>query len=302
MTDQSPHSDLIASVPKLATDRGDDARALWRAHLETDTALGRLGAAAVSLCAMQDCCPPQPVERIRLLALPSPAPRRVTPSETSALMAATDSTGILVRTLSDPTTDLSAAQTMAVGAAAVDAEVDTGVDLLVLADMGRPGSVAAAIVGLLASRDAATVTPRPSALDDAVWMAECSAVREGMRRARDHRADPVALLDALAASTIALATGALLQAATRRTPMILDGTGPMAAALLAHRLAHRSTRWWWAASASTDPAIAAALERLDAEPLLSEPMPPGPGLAGVLAADSLRTVVTVMSSLGQTEA
>lgn len=291
--------DLAASVPKPASDRIDEARALWTRLLGTRDALGRLGQAAAHLCAMQDACPPRPLERLRVLAITDKDQR--TPDTALALSAAADSASIPLRWLSAPD-GMTTATALAQGAAAVDAEVDTGVDLLVLVDVGDPSTQAASAIGLLANRDAATVTPRPVELDDAAWMAQCTAVREGMRRAREHRGDPLALLETLGSATLSATAGALLQAAVRRTPMVIDGTGPAAAALIVHRLAHRSTRWWWAASASSDPGLTAALDRLDAEPLLSDRVPPAQGVAGVLATTALRSVVAVMSHSGRTVA
>ncbi len=300
MTTPPPQDDLAVTVPKPVSDRVDEARQLWAGLLGSSAPLGRLGQAAASLCAMQDSCPPRSLERVRILAQGFGS--RPTPDDTErALIAAADSAQVPIRWITCDD-DLSAREAMGRGAAAVDAEVDSGVDLLILADPGEPSTEAAAIIGLLANRDAATVTPRPVDLNDAAWMAQCTGVREGMRRARDHRADPIGVLDALGATAVAVLAGALLQAAVRRTPLIIDGTSSVAAALLIHRLAHRSTRWWWAASASTDPGLTAALDRLDAEPLLVEEIPPSHGVAAVLATQALRTVVSVMSSSARTGA
>ena len=63
-------------------------------------------------------------------------------------------------------------------------------------------------------------------------------------------------------------TGFLVQAATRRTPVLLDSTGALACALLAQRIAFRAPEWFAVADNNPDPGFRKALDRLNLEPLL----------------------------------
>jgi hypothetical protein len=62
------------------------------------------------------------------------------------------------------------------------------------------------------------------------WARLTVAVRDGLRTARLHRADPAGLLAAVGADTVAQGAGLLAQAASRRTPVLLDGSVLVAAA------------------------------------------------------------------------
>lgn len=182
-----------------------------------------------------------------------------------------------------------AEQALALGAALVDEEVDQGCDVLLPGDLGIGNTTAAAaIVGLLAPGEPATVTGRGTGIDDSTWMRKCGAVRDAMRRGRPVKGDPVGLLAVAGGVDLAVITGILLQAARRRTPVILDGTVVAASALVAHRMDFRSREWWMAAHLSTEPAHALALDRLDLEPALDLRMRLGEGTGALVALSLLR--------------
>ena len=176
------------------------------------------------------------------------------------------------------------------GASSVDSAVDSGADAIVLQDSAilTPGTLA--LVALLTSTDAAAATLRQ--LDATAWMVQVSAVRDCMRLGRGSLRDAVALLDSVQAPDIAVMTGALLGAATRRTPVILDSTSSLAAALVAHRISYRSREWWCASQRPADPAAHLALDRLDLHPFVDLHLVNTPGIAPMLVLNSLREALT----------
>ncbi|MCU0283997.1 MAG: nicotinate-nucleotide--dimethylbenzimidazole phosphoribosyltransferase [Candidatus Nanopelagicales bacterium] len=170
------------------------------------------------------------------------------------------------------------------GARVADELVDAGADLLIPGDMGIGNTTPAAVlVGLLADVDPAAVVGRGTGIDDLTWMRKAAAVRDAMRRGRGLKADPVGLLACCAGPDLAATTGFLLQAAVRRTPVLLDGVVSLAAALVAHRVAFRASAWWCASHRSTEPAAEAALRRLGLEPLLDLGMRLGEGSGALVA-------------------
>ena len=184
----------------------------------------------------------------------------------------------------DALTREQAEQAFAVGLRIADEEVDAGADLLIAGDMGIGNTTpAAALVGLLCGKDAASVVGRGTGIDDLTWMRKTAAVRDAMRRGRPHKGDPVGLLGVVGGADIAAMVGFLLGAAARRTPVLLDGVVPCAAAVVAHRVAFRSREWWQAGHRSTEPAQAAALERLSLEPIVDLGMRLGEGTGALVA-------------------
>jgi nicotinate-nucleotide--dimethylbenzimidazole phosphoribosyltransferase len=152
------------------------------------------------------------------------------------------------------------------GAAAADRAVDSGRVLLVPRVRDRDEIAARTVIALLTRREASTVLGQPVGMPDREWMAACAAVRDRMAEVVEHRGEPLVMLAALGATSIAAVAGSLLAASARRTPCLVDGTDELAAALVADRLCYRAKGWWRAGSDSPDPGRAAAVERIDLSP------------------------------------
>jgi len=153
-------------------------------------------------------------------------------------------------------------QAFLAGAAIADGEVDSGADLLLATLTGVGGSTPAAVLaGVLTRTDAGAITGRGSGIDDLAWMRKCAIVRDALRRARPLLADQLALVGAAGGADFAALTGFLMQAAVRRTPVILAGLPAAACALVGQRLGYRSVDWWLAGAAGSDPALRKALDR-----------------------------------------
>jgi nicotinate-nucleotide--dimethylbenzimidazole phosphoribosyltransferase len=197
----------------------------------------------------------------------------------------------------DALTREEAEQAFDAGARIADAEVDAGADLLIPASVGVGATTPAAVlVGALVSADAAAVIGRGSGIDDATWIRKCAAIRDALRRARVALDDPVDLLAASGGADLAALTGFLLQAAIRRTPVLLDGVVPAACALAGQRIAFRAVDWWLAGAGSADPGLVKALERLGLTPLLDYGVTVGDGSGALLA---LPLVTAAAATLAQ---
>ena len=184
------------------------------------------------------------------------------------------------------------------GRAIADEEIDGGADVLIPGDMGIGNTTpAATLIGLLTNLDAAKVTGLGTGIDDATWMRKCAAVRDAMRRGRPVLADPIALLATVAGADFAAMTGFILQAAIRKTPVILDGTISGACAMVADRMDFRAKQWWLAGHQSTEPAHRAALHHLDLEPVLDYELRLGEGTGAVLALPILQASIAILSDM-----
>jgi nicotinate-nucleotide--dimethylbenzimidazole phosphoribosyltransferase len=184
----------------------------------------------------------------------------------------------------------------ALGRELADAEVDAGADLLIPGMLGAGHSTPAAVlVAALTGSDAASVTGRGSGVDDAGWTLKCAAVRDALRLARPVLADQLELLAVSAGPDFAACVGFVLQAAVRRTPVLVDGIGSAACTLLAQRIAFRTPEWCLAAQLSPEPAHTKALDRLSLEPLLDFKVRAGAGVGALLALPLVRSAVSVLA-------
>jgi nicotinate-nucleotide--dimethylbenzimidazole phosphoribosyltransferase len=272
----------------------DDSRAAARAALGPHA--GVLGELATWLAGVQHRAVPTVPRRPRLVVVADEVPPRTVglAADTSVEVAhlprlGTVGTVAAVDTDDACTRDDALAAVLA-GAARADEEADGGTDLLLLAlpavDLAVP---AATLIGLLTRSDASAVTATD--LDDVTWMQRCATTRDAMRRGRPLLSDHVALLAAIAGADLAFATGLLLQAAARRTPVVLDGPVSAAAALVAARLSFRAPGWWLAGGLSPDPAHRLALGRLDLEPVLDLGLRGDDGTVALLTVPVLRAAI-----------
>jgi nicotinate-nucleotide--dimethylbenzimidazole phosphoribosyltransferase len=303
-----------------------------RAHLSRLTlpgdGLGRLGDLVVWLARTQGRSVPRPLERVTFVvfaadhgvaaaqvsAWPADASRWIADRFVDGVAPAScqaSRAGVPVRLVDvglgrpsgriDREDALSAEavqQALAAGIATADQEIDGGAQLLVLGDLGVASTTpAAAVVGLLTRSDAAAVTGRGSGIDDGTWMRKAAAVRDAMRRGRPVLADHPALLATSGGADLAAITGFLLQAAARRTPVVLDGLVSSAAALLAHRVSFRAVDWWVAAHRSADPAHTMALDRLSLDPVLDLRLSLGEGVGALSVVPLLQVASSLLSDV-----
>ena len=179
-----------------------------------------------------------------------------------------------------------------------DEEIDGGADLLIPGDMGIGNTTpAATLTGLLANVDAAKVTGMGTGIDDQTWMRKCAAVRDAMHRGRPQLGDPIGLLAAVGGADFAAMTGFLVQAAIRKTPVILDGTISGACALVADRIDYRAKLWWLAGHRSSEPAHTAALDHLELKPVIDYSMRLGEGTGALLALPVVQAAIALLAEM-----
>jgi nicotinate-nucleotide--dimethylbenzimidazole phosphoribosyltransferase len=182
------------------------------------------------------------------------------------------------------------------GIAIADELIDTGTDLILLANVGVGSTTAAAaVIGLLTRTDASGVIGRASGIDDAVWMRKCAAIRDAMRRTRPLLGDLVGLLGCGGGADLAVGAGLLLQSAARKTPVVLDGVVSAASAIAVQRIAFRSVDWWLAGHRSGDPAQELALDRLSLVPVLDLGIGVGEGVGATTVVPLLRMAARLLA-------
>ncbi|GAA5058511.1 nicotinate-nucleotide--dimethylbenzimidazole phosphoribosyltransferase [Nocardia callitridis] len=188
------------------------------------------------------------------------------------------------------------------GRALADEEIDAGADLLIAGDMGIGNTTpATALIATLTGTEPVAAVGRGTGVDDAGWMRKVAAIRDAMRRARPVVKDPVELLRVAGGADFAAIAAFLAQAATRRTPVILDGVVVTAAALLAEDLAEGASAWWIAGHRSSEPAHTLALRQLRLEPLVELDMRLGEGSGALVALPLLRAAVATLAQMSTFE-
>ena len=198
----------------------------------------------------------------------------------------------------DALTEQETREAIDAGRRIADQEVDAGADLLIAGEMGLGNTTAATVlVAALANVEPVAAVGYGTGIDDAGWARKTSAVRDAMFRVRPVLGEPVATLQCCGGADLAGLAGFLAQAASRRTPVLLDGIAVTAAALVAEQLAPGARLWWQAGHRSTEPAHALALAQLGLDPIVDLRMRLGEGSGAAVALPVLRAAVATLSSM-----
>ncbi len=166
----------------------------------------------------------------------------------------------------DAMTRRQAASALLAGAQSVEDLQDAQV--LALAEIAPSGTASAAALAALV-----TGTPSDLFLGDLASDGESARcrrllIRRGVERCRSRELDPLGQLAALGGLELAAMAGAMLAAAARRLPAVIDGLSGAAAALLAKRLAPHCNQFLIASQRPRSEGHALVLEQLGLKPLL----------------------------------
>ena len=183
-----------------------------------------------------------------------------------------------------------------------DAAAEAGRDVLVLASCGV-GTEAAATAVLAATTGAEPVAILPRVLvpggfyDDAAWMVRCAAVRDAMHRIRQEPRGAKDILAQLGGADLAVATGALLGAAARRLPVLLDGPLGIAAGLVARDLASQARHWCLLPDAGNEALVRQGADVLGLNPVVQLGMDLGEGANALAVLPLLRSAIALAGGL-----
>ena len=178
-------------------------------------------------------------------------------------------------------------------------EIEHGLDVALTGDMGIGNTTAsAALICALTQLDPKDVVGRGTGVDDA----GLERKRDAVRAALDINADNIARgpLDALAAVgglEIAGLAGVIIEAASQRRPVLIDGFISGAAALAAARIAPGTTGYMIASHRSQELGHGAALKELGLKPLLDLDLRLGEGTGALLALPLLDAAVRILNEM-----
>ena len=172
-------------------------------------------------------------------------------------------------------------------------------DIAITGDMGIGNTTASgALICALSGLDAADVAGRGTGVDDAGLERKLRAVREALRVNRDAIArGPLETLAAVGGVEIAGLAGVILEAASSRKPVIIDGFIAGAAALVAAAMAPEVTGYLIASHRSHERGHGLVLERLGLRPLLDLDLRLGEGTGGALALPLVRASVRLLNEM-----
>jgi NaMN:DMB phosphoribosyltransferase len=166
----------------------------------------------------------------------------------------------------------------------------------VLASIGvGTDAVATALSSAITGAEAVEILPRVllpgGRYDDEAWMARCAAVRDTLRRIRQEPRGARDMLREIGGADFAVAVGALLGAASRRLPVLLDGPLGIAAGLVARDIGSQARHWCLLPDAGNLTLVDKGADVLGLSPVLDLGLGLGEGANALAALPLLRTAV-----------
>ncbi|MEV4347299.1 bifunctional adenosylcobinamide kinase/adenosylcobinamide-phosphate guanylyltransferase [Actinoplanes sp. NPDC049596] len=177
-----------------------------------------------------------------------------------------------------------------------DAAADAGKDLLVLASIGvGTDAVATAVTAATTGAEAVAILPRvllPGGVyDDESWMRRAAAVRDALHRIRREPRGAKDLLRELGGADMSVAVGALLGAAARKLPVMIDGPLGIAASLVARDLGSQAKHWCLLADSGGLQLVKEGGDFLGLNPVLDLGLGLGEGANALVTLPLLRTAI-----------
>jgi nicotinate-nucleotide--dimethylbenzimidazole phosphoribosyltransferase len=195
-----------------------------------------------------------------------------------------------------------AASALEAGRRLVREEAAAGLDVALTGDMGIANTTASScLVCHFTGLDAAQVVGRGTGIDDAGLARKVAAVRRALEVNAEAAGQPLGALAALGGLEIAGLVGVILEAASLRRPVIVDGFISTAAALTAAAVAPGCRDYMVAAHRSQELGHTAALAGLGLRPLLDLELRLGEGTGALLALPILRAAVRILNEMATFE-
>ena len=197
---------------------------------------------------------------------------------------------LIIRKIAPGTADFSigpamtpqqAEQALQQGIEIAQTEVQRGLDILAVGEMGIGNTTpASAIIATISGQPIEKVTGRGTGVNDAQLNHKIDVIRRGLEVNQPHGTDTLYKVGGFEIGTMA---GLMIGAAQARVPVMIDGLICTSAALIAAQFAPQVTDYLIAGHRSVEPGHQIALQTLGLKPLLDLDLRLGEGTGAVLA-------------------
>ncbi|MED0685863.1 nicotinate-nucleotide--dimethylbenzimidazole phosphoribosyltransferase [Anoxybacillus ayderensis] len=165
-----------------------------------------------------------------------------------------------------------------------NAMIDHDIRCLIVGEMGIGNTTtASALLAAISGRNVAELVGKGTGVRDEALKRKRDVIERALVKHKPSASDAIDLLTKIGGFEIAAMAGAMIAAAERRIPILLDGFICTVAALIAERLDERVVHYMIAGHRSQEPGHRIALELLHKEPLLDLRMRLGEGSGAAVA-------------------
>lgn len=193
-------------------------------------------------------------------------------------------------------TNEQATQALQLGMEVMQDEIRQGLDIAIMGQMGVGNAVSAcAIIATLTGLSAAEVTGAGAGINNDHLTQKIALIESALAL---HAPPTENTLAKIGSFEIGGMAGAMLQAASHRIPILLDGLACTAAALIARQYNPDVTPYLLAGHLSAEPGHTIALRQLGLTPILDLEMQLGEGTGAILALPIISAAMRVLNEMG----
>lgn len=191
-----------------------------------------------------------------------------------------------------------ALQALLVGAEVADEKIRAGYNLLATGDLGIGNTTpSSAIVALFTNSTIESVVGRGTGIDDAGLIKKRHAIEKAIEINQPDPQDALDVLTKVGGFEIAAIAGSILQAAASRVPIVIDGFISTAGALIAAKLAPKSTAFMISSHGSVEIGHLKALAELGLDPVLNLNMRLGEGTGAALTFHLVEAALHILEEM-----
>lgn len=184
----------------------------------------------------------------------------------------------------------------------IEHEAERGMDIVGMGDMGIGNTTASsAIVAVLTGESIGKVTGRGTGIDEVGFKRKVREIEEAIRINKPNKKDPIDVLAKVGGFEIGGMAGAMLEAASRRIPVVIDGLISGAAALIAYELDHAVKDYMIAAHRSVEIGHVVTLDYIGLNPLLALGMRLGEGTGAALGISLVEAACKILTEMATFE-
>ena len=213
-----------------------------------------------------------------------------------ATLARTHGVGVRVERISADSSEHASTTALEFGRQIADSEIDAGADILIPGELSEDISLdAAALFGIVTKTEPVALLSLETSGTTSQWQHDVAAVRDQMFHCRGANSTPLETIRHFGSRTAQALVGFILQAAARRTPVLVDGCLATVCGLVAEKINPGTKSWLRSSQLSPEPAHMLAVQKLELTPLLAFDLTTGQGTGGILALSALNAAIELVS-------
>jgi nicotinate-nucleotide--dimethylbenzimidazole phosphoribosyltransferase len=189
-----------------------------------------------------------------------------------------------------------------VGIKLVNEQIDRGATVIATGEMGIGNTTpSSAILACYSNEDLKRITGRGTGLDNNGLTKKQQVIKKALEVNKPDPNNPLDVLRKVGGLEIAALTGVILGAASRKTPVVIDGFISTAAALIAYKINEDCKDYMLASHLSQEPGHKVMLDLMELQPMLYLDLRLGEGTGAVLAFSLLDAAVKIIHEMATFE-